>query len=243
MTGFIYKQIHTQKTVAERIKERRLALNLSLENISQVTNITLKYLLALENGEYEKIPGEIYLKQWLKKYALLLELNPQEVIRDYNKETKLQLSFADFQGKTSFKQKKIFFYFTPKIFRNLIVVLVILSFFTYLGWEVKKIIEPPPLQIFEPKNLSTTENNKIVIRGQSEPEVTLWINNQLVLATPRGEFQQEVELLPGLNTFQISAKKKHSQKNIITLSIIKTTEEKKIDNIPNLDRSSLSYKN
>jgi len=240
MTSFIYKQIRTQKSVAERLKEKRLNLNLSIEKISQLINISTKYLSALENGEYDKIPGEIYLKQWLKKYALLLELDPQELLRNYQKETKLQLNFSDYQGKTIFKPKKVLFYFTPKTFRNLIVGLIIFIFLFYLGWEVKKIIEPPILQIKEPKNFTVTTNNKIIIKGQSEPEVSLWINNQLVLASPYGDFQKEVELLPGLNTFQISAKKKYSQKNTIILSIIKTNDSS-VNNKEN--KSSLSLIN
>lgn len=222
MTGFIYKQIHSQKTVAEKLKEKRLQLGLPLENISRLTNISLKYLQAIDQGEFDKIPGEIYLKQWLKKYALILNLNVKEILSDWQKEFKLQLSFNDYQKNIKFKQKRFFFQLTPKVVRNLLISLAIGTFIFYLGWEVKKIIEPPAVVIYEPRNFSVTPENKIIIKGKTDPEVSLWINNQLVLATSKGDFQQEVELLPGLNTFQISAKRKNSQKNNIILSIIKT---------------------
>lgn len=242
MTGFIYKQINGQKTVAEELKSKRQELGFNLEKISTSINIPIKYLYALENGEYDKLPGEVYAKLWLKKYCQILKLNISEIIKKFQKENKLQLSFSDYHSKKSFKSQKLVINFTPKIFRNLLVGTAVLVFLVYLGLEVKKIIEPPYLQISEPGNYIATTDNKVTIIGKTEPEVSLWINNQLVLANPEGNFQQDVELLPGLNTFEISAKKKHSQKNIVTLSVIKNTDKDKVNNEFEINNLGLSLK-
>jgi len=240
MTSFIYKQIKNQSTVAERLKSKRLALGYKLEKISKTLSIEIKYLQALESGDFHKLPGDIYVRQWLKIYGQLLDLSVSELIKDYQQENKLQLSFTDYR-KTGFKLKKHFFSLPPRFVRNSLIGLVVVVLIIYLGWEVKKIIEPPPLAILEPINNSTTVNNKITIKGQTKPEVIIWINNQQVLTNSDGLFEQEVELISGLNTFQISAKKKNSQKNNVTLSIIKVNNDQESTNSYN-NNLSLIYK-
>jgi cytoskeletal protein RodZ len=225
MSGFIYKQIHSKKCLKEKLKERRESLGLTLEKISNLTGVSSKYLAILENGDFEKIPGEIYLKQWLKKYCQILELEETEILKDYQKENNNSAKFEPlFCPPQKLKRKKILLNFSPRIFRTIGIGVIIFVFLFYLSWEVKKIIQPPFLEITEPQNLSSTGANKVTIKGKSEPEVSILINNQTVLASPDGKFQQEVELGPGLNVLEISAKKKHSQKNTITLSIISNNE-------------------
>jgi len=226
MTSFIYKTINSNKSVAERLKEKRQDLGLTIERLSAALSIPTKYLLALEAGEYDRLPGEVYAKLWIKKYCQALKLDTTSTLKDFYKESHLQLNFSDFHHK-KFKKKRLLFSLTPETFRNILVGAAILIFLVYLGWEVKNFIEPPYLQIIEPENNSITTESKTTIIGKTEPEVSLWINNQSVLADPEGNFTQEVELTNGLNSFEISAKKKRSQTNVINLSIIKNN-----DNLP-----------
>lgn len=222
MTGFIYKSIQTKMTVAEKLANRRKEAGLTLEQINRQTGIPLKYLAALEDGDYDKLPGEIYKKLWLKKLAKCLGLDIQEIIKSSENENKLQLNFTDLNPRIKFKSRKKILFLNPKFARNLLIGAIIIILFSYLAWEIKKTVTPPLLKINEPQNYLTTTSNKIIISGQTESEASLWINNQLILASPAGDFKQEVELSPGLNTFQITAKRKNSQENRLTITVIKT---------------------
>jgi cytoskeletal protein RodZ len=42
---------------------------LSLDQIARSTNITMRYLEAIERGEFEKLPGGIYTRSYIRQYA------------------------------------------------------------------------------------------------------------------------------------------------------------------------------
>ena len=69
-------------------KQLRLARNSkskSLEDISRDTNISKYYLEALENDEYDLLPGSAYVKGFLGNYARCVGLDPKVVVEQYNK--------------------------------------------------------------------------------------------------------------------------------------------------------------
>jgi cytoskeletal protein RodZ len=55
-------------TIGEALRNERQKSNISLEDIAQKTNIGMKSLLALENDTYKIIPGDFYLKNYIKSY-------------------------------------------------------------------------------------------------------------------------------------------------------------------------------
>jgi len=65
------------------LKQAREEMQMTIEDLSCRTMIAKKYLLALENGEYEKFSGEVYLKGALRKYALEVGMDPKQVISWY----------------------------------------------------------------------------------------------------------------------------------------------------------------
>ncbi len=59
----------------KKLRERK---GISLQEISEVTNISVSSLLALENTEYEKIPGRVYLVGFLRSYAEFIGIDFQQ---------------------------------------------------------------------------------------------------------------------------------------------------------------------
>lgn len=70
----------------EILKQNRDRKRASLQAAHQDTRISITYLQALEAGEYEKFPAEVYCIGFLRKYAAYLGLNPEEMIEMYRKE-------------------------------------------------------------------------------------------------------------------------------------------------------------
>lgn len=63
---------------AERERQGR-----TLEEVYRATHITLRYLSALENGAFAEIPGEVYRKGFLRRYAQYLGLDAEDLVRRY----------------------------------------------------------------------------------------------------------------------------------------------------------------
>jgi cytoskeletal protein RodZ len=64
------------------LKEREKQ-KLSIQDIEQGTSIRAVYIDALEKGEYDKLPGEVYAKGFIKNYGNFLELNGEDLVRQF----------------------------------------------------------------------------------------------------------------------------------------------------------------
>lgn len=69
--------------IGDILKKEREKQKLSLQDVEQGTSIRAVYLEALENGEYDKLPGEVYAKGFIKNYGNFLELNGEELVKKF----------------------------------------------------------------------------------------------------------------------------------------------------------------
>ncbi len=70
------------KKLADELKEQRIKQDITLQQISTKTRIDLKFLQAIEDGNFEVLP-DVYLKAFIKSYAAAVGLNPDETIQKY----------------------------------------------------------------------------------------------------------------------------------------------------------------
>lgn len=72
--------------LGDLLRETREQKNLSLEDIEKGTNIRKLYIKAIEDGNYDKLPGEVFLKGFIKTYGKFLGLDDQKLIEQYKAE-------------------------------------------------------------------------------------------------------------------------------------------------------------
>jgi cytoskeletal protein RodZ len=69
--------------LGQTLRTRREERGLTLKEVEQVLNIRVKYLQAIEEENYQLIPGEVYVKGFLRNYASYLGLNGEEFVQRY----------------------------------------------------------------------------------------------------------------------------------------------------------------
>lgn len=69
--------------VGEYLKSVREARGVTLDEATRVTKISKNYLVAIEQGEFTKLPNAAYIKGFLRLYAGYLSLNGDEVVQRY----------------------------------------------------------------------------------------------------------------------------------------------------------------
>lgn len=69
------------------LREARTAKELSLADVESATRIRQKYLEALENGEYAKLPRGTVARGFLRTYATFLGLDTADVLATYAQES------------------------------------------------------------------------------------------------------------------------------------------------------------
>src|SRR6266545_1645289 len=65
--------------VGETLRRERLKRNLDFEQISRELKISARFLQAIENDQYEKLPGGVFAKSFVRQYARLLGLDEDEL--------------------------------------------------------------------------------------------------------------------------------------------------------------------
>ncbi|HSJ38442.1 MAG TPA: RodZ domain-containing protein [Planococcus sp. (in: firmicutes)] len=79
-----------------RLKEARIAKGYSLEDLQEVTKIQKRYLAGIEEGNYSMMPGQFYVRAFIKQYADAVGMNADELLEQHKAEmpetTKEQVS-------------------------------------------------------------------------------------------------------------------------------------------------------
>ena len=76
------------QTVGELLRDKREQKDLSIKDIENAISIRTLYINAIEEGNYKLVPGEVYLKGFIRNYANYLGLNGQEMVDLYRQSQK-----------------------------------------------------------------------------------------------------------------------------------------------------------
>jgi curved DNA-binding protein CbpA len=67
------------------LKQLREAYGIELPEIYSITRISIGILEMIEANRFEELPAKVYLRQFLKTYAELLQIDPRHVVDSYFK--------------------------------------------------------------------------------------------------------------------------------------------------------------
>jgi cytoskeletal protein RodZ len=72
--------------IGELLKKERIRQGLEIKDIENAISVRELYLRAIEEGNHKIVPGEVYLKGFIRNYAIQLGFDPQEVMKLYQKD-------------------------------------------------------------------------------------------------------------------------------------------------------------
>src|SRR5690625_4870321 len=73
-------------TIGERLKEAREAQNITLDDLQESTKIQKRYLIAIEQGNFDLLPGTFYARAFIKEYALAVGLDSTTLLEEHHDE-------------------------------------------------------------------------------------------------------------------------------------------------------------
>src|SRR5260370_10471511 len=65
--------------IGETLRRERLRRNLESDEISRELKISPKFLEAIEDQQFDKLPGGVFAKSFVRQYARLLGLDEEEL--------------------------------------------------------------------------------------------------------------------------------------------------------------------
>jgi cytoskeletal protein RodZ len=72
--------------LGKRLKEAREAKNISLDELQDMTKIQKRYLIGIEEGNYAIMPGNFYVRAFIKQYAEAVGLDPEQIFEEYKQD-------------------------------------------------------------------------------------------------------------------------------------------------------------
>ncbi|MBO8155166.1 MAG: helix-turn-helix domain-containing protein [Bacillaceae bacterium] len=121
--------------LGKKLKEAREEKQLSLQDIQDMTKIQRRYLDAIEKGNFRVMPGNFYVRAFIREYAIAVGLNPDELLEEFKNELpstreedeQAQLSRVKKHRRTSEPSGKpsAFLSFLPRIMVVLLIVGII----------------------------------------------------------------------------------------------------------------------
>lgn len=197
-------------TVGEILKQEREKKGINLSDIEKKIRVREKFLHAIEENDWKNFSSKIYIEGIIKNYARFLRLNQEKILvffrRDYEK-----------KEEVTFRKRISSSYLTPQTRKYLAlgVFLVFILFFAYFGYQLKRYLTPPKLEILSPKTDTFKKETSIKVVGKVEKEATISIFGEQVYQNRDGIFSYVFPLKPGGNELVIEAVGANGKKTIV----------------------------
>ncbi len=219
MSIFCFKKLNPPKQrLGQKLRVTREAFGVDVLTASHAIRVPAKYVEALEKNHFSELPkAKVYRQNYIKEYAKFLHLNEDEILEQFSNENGFKgIDIA--HPKQSVKNAPLFS--ISILARNLLIACFILLFAGYLSWQVKRVLEPPRLIVYNPAEGITMTERTVAVQGETERECKLAINGQEIMPDEKGRFNLQVDLSDGLNTIVITATKKHGKISTVTRHIV-----------------------
>lgn len=199
--------------LGEVLRGARETKGVDLARVERDTKIRERYLSALERGEYRELPGSVYTKGFLRNYGAYLGLDPEYLIDLYRLETSVvtERPRMPVPPRAIATRGSRAFVVTPGLVFAALLTVGVGAFVAYLGWELINFARTPELRITDPAtNVSAYTETTMTVRGVTAPSARVTVSNlrenPTVEADEKGNFEVTVELLPGSNVVELTAR-------------------------------------
>lgn len=190
-----------------RLTRNRRALKLTRQDVAQRLGLTPTDVKYLDNWQLDKLPASVDVREAIRLYARLLNLNPTDLTR----------GVSDVVSTNPSKKSLISLSHTGG---SLVTLLLLASIGGFLFWRTFNAVSVPELNLTEPRQGMRTDQPLVMIKGRSSERAQVFVNGTTVPLEPDGSFSSEVVLSPGANTIKVVALNTFGRQAEVTRSVI-----------------------
>lgn len=198
------------KTAGDLLKNKRLALELNLEEVSRRTKVKPEYLSALEDSDFDRLPNSVVTKGYLKSYAKVLHINPDTLIAMYRRDYEEVMGAIMPHGLVEPLLKRTHLLSIPLI----LATVAILGFVGFLLYQLVNYWRLPSLEVIQPLD-GDLYGETITIKGRTAPTATIKVDDQTILVNQDGEFSLERKYPAGTHRILIQATDREGKSRLL----------------------------
>ena len=207
--------------IGQILRDTREEMGFSEKEVADDLAIPLKFIVSLEKGEWAKLPARIYARGFLKKYAAYLELQSEEVLKEFDEEwTRATPSEISESVHSRIIKRNPLSFVNQRYLLILIFLAAIFVVGLYFLYEFRFVIRPPEFVITTPAEDETTTLDSFPVSGKIEKESVLTLNGRSIYTNEKGEFSDSALLSKGLNMLEFEAKNRFGKTNKVVRYIL-----------------------
>lgn len=214
------------ESLGQYLKKERERRGIKIQEIAKETHISSTFLEALENEQFDDLPGEVFVRGFLRGYATYVGLDPQEIMAWYSK-VRGPVPSTPTKTKTFTIGGN---YFVVKFYLTLLICLGLLGYggyqaFLYIFYPSTEKAQETSKYIYGSEYLGSTSpvlsytpSGTIEESPPSEPDVSSipeggdeMIQGEMVETNPAGsegnvaDGVESADIVPALHTLSITA--------------------------------------
>lgn len=171
--------------IGKKLRDARLQQNMSLDELQQITKTQKRYLMAIEENDFDSMPGTFYVRAFIRQYASAVGLDGNELVDIYDGidepediESAIQYETLD-ESRTQMydedSQTKRFMRSLPAVIFSLIGLAIAIVVF-YITWQDRQsspIIQVPESEVTrESSTEASSESSETSTSSTTETSTT-----------------------------------------------------------------------
>ncbi|MEA3357194.1 MAG: DUF4115 domain-containing protein [Patescibacteria group bacterium] len=191
-------------TAGAILKKERVRQKISLDKAVSATKIQKHYIEALESDSFDRFPSSVYAKGFLQNYAKYLGIDQHKVVALYRRSVGETAQTSIVNAQKPIRQP--LFVLTPTAVILASGALLVAGTFGYLVLQFYNFQKPPLLNLESPDRNMTTNQEQLQVKGKTEPDLFITVNDEAVSVSREGKFEVTITLSKGTNTIIVKAK-------------------------------------
>lgn len=202
------------KTIGIFIKEARIKKRFSQEKIAKETKIKKDFIVSIEKEDWETLPEYPVVIGFVKQISKYLKLDERQAVaflrRDYPPRV------LPVNPKPDVAKK---FIWSPKLTFIVGIAVIAIAALSYLAFQYSNFVSPPKLVVNQPQEEQVVKENKLIVSGKTDQDVTIKINNQPILVEEDGNFKADIEIFEGTEEIVVKAVSRSGKETVIRRKI------------------------
>ncbi|MFA5954307.1 MAG: helix-turn-helix domain-containing protein [Patescibacteria group bacterium] len=198
-------------SVGSTLRSARDSAGQSINDCAKKIGVPERYLRALEGEDMSSLPGLVYERHFIVRYARLLGLSPAPLVTSWSDLRRESVIGNQFVQRVSWRDLKS----GPMFWRRFAASIFVVALAVYLGSELFVMAAPPRLEVQQPMPGTVVTSADMIISGVAAADASVSVNGQLVVASSNGSFSIPVTLGPGPNSIRIVAEKRYGRPNVV----------------------------
>lgn len=203
--------------IGKKLRDARLQQNMSLDELQQITKTQKRYLIAIEENDFDSMPGTFYVRAFIRQYASAVGLDGNELVEIYDGidepediETAIHYETLD-ESRTKMydenSQTKRFMSSLPAVVLSLIGLAIAIVVF-YITWQDRQatpIIQSPASEIISDSSTeSSSESSQAPASSSTETSASSSSSSSEPKAPTEVKFESESGVTVNMSAINVA---------------------------------------